>query len=349
MSFARPTLTTLIERAEADINARLAGADSRLRRSVLNVLARIHAGGIHGTYGYLDYIANQILPDAAEGGYLERWSAIFGVQRKAAQAATGMVLASGANGSVIPAGAVLVRADGIRFVVTTADTITGGAVNLAVEAEATGTVPVTVAGQPLTFSSPIGGVSATAIVNGGIIGGAGIESDAALRERLMLRIRQPPSGGSVSDYRAWALQIPEVSRAWVYPSMSGLGTVGLAFVMDGRANIIPTPIDVATVQAHIDSLRPVTADVTVFAPTASPIIFRVELMPDTTAIRTAVQAELRDLIAREAEPGGTLLISHIREAVSIAAGEIDHRIVIPSTDIIAPPGAIFTYSSTVFL
>ena len=62
MSFERPTLSQLIARIEDDITARLPGADSRLRRNALNVLARTYAGAIHGSYGLLDDIS-RFLPD----------------------------------------------------------------------------------------------------------------------------------------------------------------------------------------------------------------------------------------------------------------------------------------------
>ena len=48
MSFTRPTLTELIGRSQDDIDARLPGADSRLRRSAVGVLATVHAGAVHG-------------------------------------------------------------------------------------------------------------------------------------------------------------------------------------------------------------------------------------------------------------------------------------------------------------
>ena len=47
MPFTRPTLTTLIDRGAADIESRLAGSDARLRRALLNVLVRAHAGAVH--------------------------------------------------------------------------------------------------------------------------------------------------------------------------------------------------------------------------------------------------------------------------------------------------------------
>ena len=123
MAFTRPTLPTLLERARGDIDARMPGADSRLRRSALDVLARTHAGGVHGLYGYLDSIALNALPDTATDTWLLRWAAILGVTPKAATAAEGVVIASGVSGSVIPSGTELQRADGVEYVTTAEATI----------------------------------------------------------------------------------------------------------------------------------------------------------------------------------------------------------------------------------
>ena len=103
MSFERPTLSQLIARIEDDITARLPGADSRLRRNALNVLARTYAGAIHGSYGLLDDIS-RFLPDVAEADRLARWASIFGLARKAAVAASGAAAITGANGVTVPAG-----------------------------------------------------------------------------------------------------------------------------------------------------------------------------------------------------------------------------------------------------
>ena len=51
MTLVRPTLSALIERARSDIETRLPGADSRLRHSVLDVLARTMAGAAAGIGG----------------------------------------------------------------------------------------------------------------------------------------------------------------------------------------------------------------------------------------------------------------------------------------------------------
>ena len=57
---------------------------------------------------------------------------------------------------------------------------------------------------------------------------------------------------------------------------------------------------------------------------------------------------LQDLIRRESEPGGTLLVSHIREAISTAAGETDHELVTPVADVTVQATQITTYGATTF-
>ena len=66
------------------------------------------------------------------------------------------------------------------------------------------------------------------------------------------------------------------------------------------------------------------------------------LLPNTAAVRSAIAAQLADLIRREALPGGTLYLSHLREAISAAAGETNHVLVNPVADVVAATGAIVT-------
>jgi uncharacterized phage protein gp47/JayE len=140
-------------------------------------------------------------------------------------------------------------------------------------------------------------------------------------------------GGARSDYEAWALQVAGVTRAWVYPLENGPGTVVVRFVRDNDTSLIPDSAEVAAVQAYIDDLRPVTANVTVEAPTASPLNMTIQLTPNTAAVRAAVTAELTDVLQREAAPGGTILLSHLREAISVAAGEVNNVLTTPTADV----------------
>lgn len=333
MPFARPTLRTLIDRAVADINARLPGADARLPMSNLNVLAHVHGGAVHGLYGFLDWLSRQVIIDTAETEFLDRWAGIWGVPRKAAAPATGSVTFSGTTGSVVPAGTLLGRADGTQYQTTGEVTLVAGAATAGIVAAQGGAAGNMAAGT-LSLVSPVAGVDTSAqITAAGLTAGADTETDDALRARLLARIQQPPHGGADFDYVAWALEVEGVTRAWVSPQELGPGTVTVRFVRDDDAAIIPDAAEVQAVQDHIDALRPVTAAVTVVAPIAVPLDLTIQLTPQSQTVRDAVTAELTDLLRREAEPGGTILISHIREAISLAAGETDHVLVAPVANV----------------
>lgn len=341
MSFERPTLSQLVGRLKDDVDARLPGADSRLSRSALGALATTAAGAAHGLYGYLDYLADEILPDTATE-YLDRHASIWGVTRKGATLANGTATATGVNGAVIPQGTVLQRAGGLEYVTQASATIAGGVATLTLAAQTPGVASVAAEGAKLTFVSPIAGVAALAVVDEeGLRGGAAEESDELLRERLLARIRQRPEGGALHDYVRWATEVAEVTRAWPLAGWMGAGTVGLAFMMDGRVDPIPLEADVEAVQAYVGALAPVTADLVAFAPTAAPIAIQINgLSPSNASVRAAVAAEIEDLLFREARPGGTILISHLRAAISQAAGEYDHVLVSPTTNIAHAPNEL---------
>lgn len=348
MPFSRPTLPQLIDRAAADIETRLPGTDARLRRSNLGVLSRVHAGAVHGLYGYLDWLARQIMPDSAEMEHMERWAAIWGVSRKPGSPSRGPVTFAGSNGSVVPLGTLLQRSDGAEYATDEDVSVAGGSATVTVTAVEPGLGGNTEAYSSLTLVSPVSGVQGTATVSAaGLTGGADTEDDASLRERLLDRIQEPPHGGARFDYRKWALEVPGVTRAWAYPLELGLGTVSVRFVTDDDpGGLIPDGPKVEEVQAYIDERRPVTADVTVVAPVAVALDFTIEaLQPDTAAVREAIEAELADLLRRSAEPGGTILLSHIREAISIAEGEHDHVLLSPSADVTHAAGEIAVMGS----
>lgn len=340
MSFARPNLSELIERARGDLESRLPGADARLRHSVLDVLARTHGGTAAGLYGYLDWLAAQLMPDTAEAEHLARWASIWGIRRKAAIAATATVQATGVDGSVIAAGTQMQRVDGAAYRTVAAATIAAGTADLAVEAAATGPGGDLTVGAKLNLSSAIIGVNAAVTVTEAGEAGFTEESDDDLLARLLSRIRTPPQGGAKSDYVAWALAQPGVTRAWAYPGWMGAGTVGVAFVMDGRDDILPLEADVAAVQAAIEELRPVTAELIVFAPAAQPIDVVIRVAPDTPEIRASIEAELADMFTRDAEPGGTIHVSRLREAISLSPGEHNHQLDLPDRDQTVAAGTI---------
>ncbi|WP_031438167.1 baseplate J/gp47 family protein [Methylobacter tundripaludum] len=341
MAFSRPTLSDLIVRAFADIQSRLPGTDATLRRSNLNVLSRVHSAAVHGLYGFISWLATQIIYDTAEAEYLERWAGIWKVYRIPASFATGSVTLTGTNGVTIPALTELQRADGVLYTVDADVVIAAGTAVVAVTAVETGQVGNAVAGYALMLTTPIGGVTATATA-GVLSGGSDAELDDSLRARFIARIQQSPHGGAKHDYEAWALEVAGVTRAWVYPQELGPGSVTVRFVRDNDASPIPDAGEVVTVQSYIDNLRPVTASVTVAAPIAAPLNYSIAVVPNTAAVKAAVTAELADLISRESIPGGTLLLSHQRAAISAAAGETNYTMTAPVADVMNATGYMTT-------
>lgn len=351
MPFARPSLTEIIDRIIADISNRITGVDSAvLRRSLLGIIGRAEGGTAHLLYGYIDWVAKQVMPDTAETDYLERWADIWDIQRKPAEFAAGSLSFVVSSTSPIPAGTIFQRQDGVQYTSLADATITGTSATISVQALVAGDDSNLAAGARISLLSPIAGVQSSGIVAaGGIDGGVDTESDDRLRSRLLQRIQNPPQGGSVADYVQWGLEVPGVTRVWVYPMQLGPGTVTVLFVTDDDPDgIIPSPAKVAEVQAYIEVVRPVTAEVFVAAPIADPLNPVIALNPNTPAVRAAVTAELEDLIIRDSVPAGTTLISRLREAVSIAAGESDNSITSPSANVPHATGHIATLGTITF-
>lgn len=351
MPFARPTLPELIDRVTTDISGRVTGVQSAvLRRSLLGILARSEAGAVHMLYGFLEWAAKQAIIDTAEKEYLERWAAIWKVFRKAADYSTGAVQLIGSVGLPVPAGTVLQRQDRVQFRVLADGVFSSTTLQVTVVAVDAGANGDTPAGTPLFLLSPLAGVQSTGVAATDIDGGLDVEKDPQLLSRLLKKIQKPPQGGAEADYELWALEVPGVTRVWVYPLQMGAGTVTVLFVCDGEPDIIPAPAKVAEVQAYIDERRPVTAEAFVAAPVSDPLNLSVKLSPNTAAVQASVIAEVSDLIVRDSKPGSPILISRLREAVSIATGESNNAITSPATDIahatghMAVPGTI-TFSS----
>jgi len=333
MPFNRPTITTINERITGDIDTNVPDGQPRLRRSLFGVLGKVITGAVHGLYGYLQYQARQILPDTADEENFARHASLKKVIRKAPESGTGPILIVGNNGAVMEAGKKWQRSDGIIYEVTEEATIAAGQALVTVIATTAGANTNAAAGTTLNLIETVSGIDSTATVNGdGITGGADLESLESWRARYLDRIQKPPQGGNANDYVQWALEVPGVTRAWSYPLELGEGTITVRFVRDDD-DVIPTEQDVETVEAYINDRRCVTSVLTVVAPIATPNDFTIALVPNTSVVQAAVLAELTDLYRREAKPGGTMLISRIREAVSIAAGESDNNVVSPAADI----------------
>jgi uncharacterized phage protein gp47/JayE len=326
----------------ADLAGRL-GLSGLLPRSVLLALAYVVAGAVHLLYGYLDWLSRQQFPQTSDLDGLLQWADLRGVVRIPAQFATGTATFTGQVGTTFGPNVQLQRADGAVFRTRAPATVgSDGTVSTTVQAKVAGASSNSVSGTMLTLSSSIPGVSPSATIDpAGLAGGSDAESDDALRARVLEAWREPARGGSADDWIAWTREVAGVVGAWVYPQTPQVGAVTVTFTVDDASGgPIPNDAQVAAVLAHLQVNRPVTAQLFVFAPVALPVDVALHVDPSDAPTQAAVEAALEDLFKREAAPGGTILLSHLQEAISLADGEHDHVLSSPSADVVAPFGRL---------
>lgn len=345
MPFETPSLPVLISRTQSDL------ASDVLRRSDAQVLARTLSGTAYGLYGYLDWIVDQILPDRADEETLERIAILRLTQpRNPAQPAEGSVGFTAAALAVLDVDAVLQADDGRTYKITAGLTTAAGANTTTVAAVDAGVLGNADAGLTLRLVQPVEGVvNNFTVLAPGLTGGIAQESVESLRARIVRSYRVIPHGGSKDDYETWALEVPGVTRGWCRSNYLGPGTVGLFVMRDGDTEPVPNPTQLAEVKAYIESLRPVTAELYVLPPVEKQVAYKIHAVPDTSAVRASIQAQLIDLHEREAGLGETLLITHIAESISGSAGETDHQLVAPAANVTAAANELLTFGGITWL
>lgn len=330
MPFDRPTLDTIHQRIIAGIETRLTGGTALLRRAILRILAKVFAGSLHLLYGYVEWISKQIFVDQAEGDMLDRHGLIWGITRKAASFASGSVIFYGVNTTLVPEGTVVQDENGIEFATIADGTISGGQATIDIQAVEAGE-DSNYSGSSLQLVEPIDDINDLVdVVAPGTTGGVDEESDDDYRARILYRIQQPPMGGNADDYVAWALSdeistdFGIVAGAWCFPLASGPGTVDVVVTAQGSNPVASSGL-LAVVQSYIDSVKPVTADVTVQPVTKKEVELWISITPNTTVLTSRINENMEDAFENLAAPGEDFLISRIRDAI-MDAGVDDYDI-----------------------
>lgn len=346
MSFDLPTLDEVRRQIGADIERSLPGTSARTRRSVLGVLAFAQAGAVNGLYAHLDYLHRNFLPDElADAEGVERWARLYELWYTPAAPAAGTLQISGNAGAVLPVATAFQFTQDQEYVTTSDVTMAGMTGQVDVVALTPGAASNLAAGSTVRLVSPVTGISVTATVaEGGITGGADAGGLDNLRAQVYRRMSEPPQGGTLADYETWALEShPSITRAWAVEHEQGAGTVTVRIVCDNNSDPAPPPSVVDTCAAYIGERRPAgRKSVYVLPPVVTPVNYRIQVVPNTTQVHESVASELRDLHRRDAVPGGQLLLSRIREAISIAVGESDNSVVFPTNNLVPATGQLLT-------
>jgi uncharacterized phage protein gp47/JayE len=346
MPWERPTLREINTRIQSDLAANLDGIGALLRRSILKVQGKVYAGVAHEEYGAIQNYKDNLLISTADEEWLDKHGTEFGLPRNRGSKSTGSVIATGTTGLIIDKGSRLQSASGNIYIIDDAVVLVGGTVNVVITAENVGEEYNEDAGTILSFVSPVSGINSTVTVDGNALtNGTDIEEVEAYRTRLLNRKRAAPHGGTDFDYINWALEYGVVTRSWVIEHYQGVGTIGLAFVMDNdEETIIPSAAEMTAVKNYIiyhndpntnlETGMPVTAKSGLFM---IPLQFRtvnmtIKLYPNTATIQANVRERLVDLFRAYGGPQKIIALSQMNEAISSAAGEIMHKITIPIDD-----------------
>jgi uncharacterized phage protein gp47/JayE len=363
MPWETPTLRDVRTMVRDLVRGSLPGADAAIPNSVLRVLSDNQGALCHLTLQYIDWLALQLLPDTAETEWLDRHGDIWLVNadnttgRKMATLAEGIINIVGlVGGIIVPSNSRLsiskeggvVEYETMEEIVTAPDTVPVQCPIRAIDPGALGNLEQ---GDTLAFVPAIDNITTATAASVG--GGTDTENDDDLRVRVLERIRQPPQGGAAHDYIRWAKAVPGCTRAWCAPLEMGIGTVTVRVLFDElRADDDgwPTDQDLKSVEAYIDTVRPVAVkDFWVVAPVKQFIeVHIVNLVPDTTEVRAAIEVSLQEMLYTLAAPGQTIFAVWKAHAIMETANVVSFDLTNWLDDIMQSPGHMAVLGDIVY-
>jgi uncharacterized phage protein gp47/JayE len=212
-----------------------------------------------------DFASNEVprtgIPTLAQGPFLDAHAEANGLARKEANPADGLVTFTGAAGTIVNTGVVVATeapapdANGQAFQTTAGGTVDSslgggqGVVMLPVVAQLAGSAGNVLSGAISQLNTGVGGI--TAVTNAlPMSGGADVESDSQLQDRLGNALAGTQGAGTISDYQRWFLAIPGVGNVSVQSNWAGTCTVRV-MVTDENNNPLSTAF-IAAQQAAWD-------------------------------------------------------------------------------------------------
>jgi uncharacterized phage protein gp47/JayE len=360
MPYARPSLTALRNTAIQDVTTSgVPGLTGLLRNAVLRVLAWVMAGLAYSVYGYADWIARMGVPFTAQDEYLFAWAALIGIYPEPAAPSIGTATFTGNALTAMLDGTALMRQDGTPFVTTASSSVDAtGNITVPIIATAAGAYTNDPGGTAISVVTPIAGINSIG-TTGPCAGGADAETNDALRNRMLVKYREPPQGGAEADYINWSLEVPGCTRAWAVPQGYGPGSVAVFPMFDNSeaayegfpqgtdgcaAEEVRGPTatgDQSAVAEHIWTVQPITSLVYV----ASPLPFRVDvtldgLDPNTQDMQNQIVAALTDMFLQIGQIEGTIWPSDLYEAILATPGINHFEMSLPADAVQAGPGEL---------
>lgn len=325
------------------------GTDTALKNNFVTIVVKVLAAISYEFELRMGWLSKQILLSTSTSlAWIKLHAAEVGIYQRAAAAAHGDITGTGEASATYPSG--------IRFVsgnVTYVSTIpvtsaADGSMTIPVAAEVLGSNGNRASGGILSLADP--GLYPTlgtswVVDDDGLGGGADAEDAASLKERALQRKRNPPGGGTLTDYERVVMGVSGVLKAWAFRVPNSPGGVVVHFLFNGRPDNIPIASDVEAVQDVIDAERLIRVDDSVAtAPVPRPVDVTITgLSGDTAEIRAAIKCGITAMYLARCRPGltgdsFTVSRSWYSEVISSVTGEERHTLVEPVSDIVLTGG-----------
>jgi len=213
-------------------------------------------------YFQLQQFLDLVSGDTAVGEYLDRVVADYGITRKPATKAIRKIVTSGQVDIGTRWGI-----EETTYIITEKISDT----EYKAECEQYGSIGNLYSGQ-LDNIDNVSGVTAT--LADIIVSGEDEETDDNLRARFFNQVRSTSTSGNIYDYKKWALEVPGVGNAKVFPLWNGPNTVKV-LIVDSNMEVDETLEQ--TVYDHIETVRPIGAKVMVDSPSTLNIVIKAKV------------------------------------------------------------------------
>lgn len=233
-------------------------------------------------YFILNNFINLVLVDTAVGEYLDRIVATHGITRKAATKAIRKIETNGQ----VDIGTRWGLEDTTYVVIEKISNTEYKA-----ECEQYGEIGNVYSGE-LENIDNISGI--TAILTDIITSGDEEETDDNLRARFYKLVQAPSTSGNADNYVQWALEVPGVGDAKVFPLWNGPGTVKV-LIVDSNMDIDETLEQ--KVYDYIETVRPIGATVTVDSPVGIGIDVSADIVLDGSRTLNEVKNDFANSFA----------------------------------------------------
>ena len=193
-------------------------------------------------YITLSQVLKVINPNTTYGEFLKGYASSLGVEWKSAGFASGYLVGTGAENTIIPKGHLFStevpanQSVSPKYYTATQEIVipAEGVAIIPVIAEKAGASQNVRQNEIVVVCKTISGLESVTNPES-ITNGTDAETDEQLSERFSERAKNPPSSGNKRDYERWAKEIAGVDEVLVDPLWAGPGTVKLTIICNGEA------------------------------------------------------------------------------------------------------------------